>query len=138
MAIDFSLSPDGTADGRLDPDDLLGRVAMSGDHGGIVEDSVYLDDWFKAVASACARLRAGESDFEIDLADEPVALRFLRDDSGLRIEHDAQWLRFADAGRLERELVDAVGRLLALLREAVPDKSVAGLRSLEDFVAARR
>jgi hypothetical protein len=101
----------------IEPVSPLGRVAIKGDTGAVVEDNLILDTFFEAMIDGLSRLET-EADASIDTIDEPHELVLHRVGGGVRLEYGGQTVEVNDRVALKRELAGVVGELLNQLDRA--------------------
>lgn len=66
----------------ISADSLLGRISLTDGTRSMVQDSVYLDSWMKALVEASQAAEEGSLPVDIDIVEESRPLRILRDLTG--------------------------------------------------------
>ena len=101
----------------IEPATPLGRIAINGEEGSLIEDNLTLDTFLEAMIEGLALL-VTEDDASVDTIDEPHPLVLHRVGEGVRLSFGNKTTEVRDRGALSRELVGVVGELLGKLDDA--------------------
>lgn len=126
-----------TEEGALDPESLLGYIAMTDGAEAIKEKNTYIDSWFDALIRGLRAIRE-ERHCVIDLIDEPEPLAFNSSENGLLISYGDTTI---NAGSIEAYAVtvrSAVSLFLETIREEIGEIANESLDNLQRFVAGRQ
>ena len=97
------------ADEVLDPVDPLGSLLIQNLQGDqLLERSVFIDDWFCALLSGLANIRAGNTEAHIDLNSVRDPLIWKALDTGALISHKGRSVVIQDLAAFEQALRRAV------------------------------
>ncbi|HNT79029.1 MAG TPA: hypothetical protein PKH77_28835 [Anaerolineae bacterium] len=134
MQIDWKLK-NGTLDGYVDPDDLLGEIRISHEATLIQDEPIYLENWFNSLIDGYEAMLSGKMGvLSSDLISEPDPLLFEFSDEGVVIAYKGRRLAVCNTQEFHKAIHTAAKRLVDLIITESPGKDRTALRKIEKFL----
>ena len=121
----------------LDPDNLLGDIALSDAQTCVEERDTYIDSWLVALITGLQAVQAGQS-ISVDIPEEPAPLAFIPVGKGVHIAYRTSVLKVESIEDFRRAVCLAAEALLQQLASVPRGESNPPINSIRDFVGKER
>jgi hypothetical protein len=121
-------------DEALDPDALLGHIALTNGSSTIKAENTYIDSWIHALIQGLRTIRS-ESHCVVDLIDEPDPLVFDVSDGDILLSYGNATLNAGSIENFTITLKSAASLLLDLVREEAKEITNQMLEDIQIFVS---
>lgn len=133
MEITWKIEEDGSTDGTIDPDDLLGKICLSSGPESVQDQCTYLNFWFRGLIAGYESI-ANDKSLQYDLICEPDPLCFEPEKNGVRISYRDSTIFIKSVQELRTALISSAQKLLQTIEDASPNKSMRPVQEIKDFL----
>lgn len=121
-------------DEALDPDALLGHIALTDGSSTIKAMNTYIDSWIHALVQGLGKLQP-ESRCVVDLIDEPDPLVFNVSDGSVLLSYGSATINAGSIENFTITLKSAASILLDLVHEGTSEITSKMLEDIQTFVS---
>ena len=135
MIIKWHLHTEDTLSGKIEPDDLCGKISITYKDASINDDLVYLENWFDGFVYVCDKLYL-TVEGEYDLITEPDPLRFKINNGFLDLSYKNSHVYKIPVKDFRQDVIDSGKSLVGILMQESKAEDLSSLGKLIDFLKA--